>query len=63
MIGVNLGTLQTRYPRVQALRRDKGQVVHPRAATCPAAPDIGIQICYASVAHPKSNGQVERANA
>jgi transposase InsO family protein len=25
--------------------------------------DLGIQICYASVAHPKSNGQVERANA
>jgi transposase InsO family protein len=25
--------------------------------------DIGIQICYASVAHPESNGQVERANA
>jgi transposase InsO family protein len=25
--------------------------------------DLGIQICYASVAHPDSNGQVERANA
>jgi hypothetical protein len=25
--------------------------------------DLGIQICYASIAHPKSNGQVERANA
>jgi transposase InsO family protein len=25
--------------------------------------DISIQICYASVAHPESNGQVERANA
>jgi transposase InsO family protein len=25
--------------------------------------DLGIQICYASVAHPESNGQVERANA
>jgi transposase InsO family protein len=25
--------------------------------------DIGIQICYASPAHPKSNEQVERANA
>jgi hypothetical protein len=25
--------------------------------------DLGIQICYVSVAHPKSNGQVERANA
>jgi transposase InsO family protein len=25
--------------------------------------NLGIQICYASVAHPKSNGQVERANA
>jgi transposase InsO family protein len=24
--------------------------------------DLGIQICYASVAHPESNGQVERAN-
>jgi transposase InsO family protein len=24
--------------------------------------DLGIKICYASVAHPKSNGQVERAN-
>jgi hypothetical protein len=24
--------------------------------------DLGIQICYASVAHPGSNGQVERAN-
>ena len=24
--------------------------------------DFGIKICYASVAHPKSNGQVERAN-
>jgi transposase InsO family protein len=25
--------------------------------------DLSIQICYASVAHPESNGQVERANA
>jgi transposase InsO family protein len=25
--------------------------------------DLDIQICYASVAHPESNGQVERANA
>ena len=25
--------------------------------------DIGIQLCFASVAHPRSNGQVERANA
>jgi transposase InsO family protein len=25
--------------------------------------DLGIKICYASVAHPESNGQVERANA
>jgi transposase InsO family protein len=25
--------------------------------------DLGIQICYASIAHPKSNGQVERTNA
>jgi hypothetical protein len=25
--------------------------------------DLGIQICYVSVAHPESNGQVERANA
>jgi transposase InsO family protein len=25
--------------------------------------NLGIQICYASVAHPASNGQVERANA
>jgi transposase InsO family protein len=25
--------------------------------------DFGIQICYASVAHPESNGQVEHANA
>jgi transposase InsO family protein len=25
--------------------------------------DIGIQICYASVAHPERNGLVERANA
>jgi transposase InsO family protein len=25
--------------------------------------DIGIQICYASVAHPESNGQVESGNA
>jgi transposase InsO family protein len=24
--------------------------------------DLGIQICYVFVAHPKSNGQVERAN-
>jgi transposase InsO family protein len=24
---------------------------------------LGIHICYASVAHPESNGQVERANA
>ena len=24
---------------------------------------VGIQLCFASVAHPKSNGQVERANA
>jgi len=24
--------------------------------------DLGIKICYASVAHPQSNGQVERAN-
>jgi transposase InsO family protein len=24
--------------------------------------DLGIQICYASVAHPECNGQVERAN-
>jgi transposase InsO family protein len=24
--------------------------------------DLGIQICYASPAHPESNGQVERAN-
>jgi transposase InsO family protein len=24
--------------------------------------DLGIQICYMSVAHPKSNGQLERAN-
>jgi hypothetical protein len=27
------------------------------------AEDLGIQICYPSVAHPESNGQVERANA
>jgi hypothetical protein len=25
--------------------------------------DIGIQLCFTSVAHPRSNGQVERANA
>jgi len=25
--------------------------------------DIGIQLCFASVAHPRSNGQVERVNA
>jgi transposase InsO family protein len=25
--------------------------------------DLGIQICYASVAHPESNGKVEPANA
>jgi hypothetical protein len=25
--------------------------------------DLGIQICYTSLAHPESNGQVERANA
>jgi hypothetical protein len=25
--------------------------------------DLGIQVCYASVAHPESNGQVEHANA
>jgi transposase InsO family protein len=25
--------------------------------------DIGIQVCFASMAHPRSNGQVERANA
>jgi transposase InsO family protein len=25
--------------------------------------DIGIQLCFALVAHPRSNGQVERANA
>jgi hypothetical protein len=25
--------------------------------------DLGIQICYASLAHPNSNGQVKRANA
>jgi hypothetical protein len=25
--------------------------------------DIGTQLCFASVAHPRSNGQVERANA
>ena len=24
--------------------------------------DLGTQICYASVAHPRSNGQAERAN-
>jgi transposase InsO family protein len=24
--------------------------------------DLGIQICYTSITHPKSNGQVERAN-
>jgi transposase InsO family protein len=24
--------------------------------------DLGIKICYASVAHPESNGLVERAN-
>jgi transposase InsO family protein len=24
--------------------------------------DLGIQICYESIAHPESNGQVERAN-
>jgi transposase InsO family protein len=24
--------------------------------------DLGIKICYASVAHPESNGQMERAN-
>jgi transposase InsO family protein len=25
--------------------------------------DLGVKICYASVAHPKNNGQVKRANA
>ena len=25
--------------------------------------DIGIQLCFPSVAHPHSNGQVERANS
>ena len=25
--------------------------------------NLGTQICYASVAHPQSNGQAERANA
>jgi transposase InsO family protein len=25
--------------------------------------DIGIQLCFTSMAHPRSNGQVERANA
>jgi transposase InsO family protein len=25
--------------------------------------ELGIQVCYASLAHPESNGQLERANA
>ena len=25
--------------------------------------EVGTRVCYASVAHPRSNGQVERANA
>ena len=25
--------------------------------------DLGIKVCFASVAHPRSNGQAERANA
>ena len=25
--------------------------------------NLGMQVCYASVAHPRSNGQAERANA
>src|SRR3954470_15932793 len=25
--------------------------------------DLGAKVCFASVAHPKSNGQAERANA
>ena len=25
--------------------------------------DLGSRVCFASVAHPRSNGQVERANA
>jgi hypothetical protein len=30
---------------------------------CHNCEDLGMKICYASVAHQKSNGQVERANA
>jgi hypothetical protein len=38
-LGATVVTLQTRYPYVQALTQDKEQDMHPRVATCPAAPE------------------------
>jgi hypothetical protein len=54
--GATIGTLQTRYPRVQASSQDSGQDVHPRAATHPATPGRptphpssgGLRLCHAS---------------
>jgi hypothetical protein len=39
---VAVGTLQTRYPRIQASSQDKEQSMHPRAATYPVAPDLSF---------------------
>jgi hypothetical protein len=37
---VAVGTLETGYPRIQALSQDKEQDVHPHGATYPVAPGL-----------------------
>jgi hypothetical protein len=48
-LGATIGTLQTRYLRVQDSRQDKEHGVHPRAATCPTAPDPTSMLRWAPV--------------
>jgi hypothetical protein len=51
--GATVGTLHTRYPRVQASSQDKEQGMHPRVATChrssgtclPALEDSDVATC------------------
>jgi hypothetical protein len=42
-----VGTLQGRYPYIQALSQDKLQDVHPHTVMCPTASDLTSQLRWA----------------
>jgi transposase InsO family protein len=54
--------LVARFDVPNRIITDNGAQFTSRAITA-YCQELGNKICYASVAHPRSNGQAERANA